>query len=65
MILSFIPLFIMLAAFTGGMQIATDSTAGERERGSLEPLLVNPAPRIAIAGGKWLAGTRDRDAHAC
>jgi sodium transport system permease protein len=54
-ILNFIPLFIVLAAFTGGMAIATDSTAGERERGSLEPLLVNPAPRAAIAGGKWLA----------
>lgn len=54
-ILTFIPLFIVLAAFTGGMQIATDSTAGERERGSLEPLLVNPAPRAAIAAGKWLA----------
>jgi sodium transport system permease protein len=54
-ILNFIPLFIVLAAFTGGMQIASDSTAGERERGSLEPLLVNPAPRSAIAGGKWLA----------
>jgi len=56
-ILSFIPMFIVLAAFTGGMQIATDSTAGERERGSLEPLLVNPAPRRAIATGKWLAAT--------
>jgi sodium transport system permease protein len=57
MILSFIPMFIILAAFAGGMQIAMDSTAGERERGSLEPLLVNPAPRHAIAGGKWLAST--------
>jgi sodium transport system permease protein len=56
-ILNFIPLFIILAAFTGGMQIATDSTAGERERGSLEPLLVNPAPRRAIAAGKWLAAS--------
>jgi sodium transport system permease protein len=56
-ILGFIPLFIVLAAFTAGMQIATDSTAGERERGSLEPLLVNPAPRSAIAAGKWLAAT--------
>jgi sodium transport system permease protein len=56
-ILNFIPLFIVLAAFTAGMQIATDSTAGERERGSLEPLLVNPAPRGAIAAGKWLAAT--------
>ena len=54
-ILGFIPLFIVLAAFTTGMQIATDSTAGERERGSLEPLLVNPAPRAAFAAGKWLA----------
>jgi len=57
MILNFIPLFIVLAAFSAGMQIATDSTAGERERGSLEPLLVNPAPRGAIAAGKWLAAT--------
>jgi len=54
-ILNFVPLFIMLAAFTGGMQIATDSTAGERERGSLEPLLCNPAPREAFVVGKWLA----------
>jgi sodium transport system permease protein len=55
MILSFLPVFLVLAAFTGGMQIATDSTAGERERGSLEPLLLNPAPREWIVGGKWLA----------
>jgi sodium transport system permease protein len=56
-ILNFLPLFMVMAAFTGGMQIATDSTAGERERGSLEPLLVNPAPRFAIAAGKWLAAS--------
>lgn len=54
-ILGMLPLFIVMAAFVGGVQIATDSTAGERERGSLEPLLANPAPRAAIAGGKWLA----------
>ena len=53
--LAFIPMMALLAAFTGGMQVATDSTAGERERGSLEPLLVNPAPRGAIVSGKWLA----------
>jgi len=57
MILGFIPLFVMITAFTGAMQIATDSTAGERERGSIEALLVNPAPRGAIASGKWIAGT--------
>jgi sodium transport system permease protein len=50
-------MFIMVAGFVGGMQIATDSTAGERERGSLEPLLVNPAPRVAFVAGKWLAAT--------
>lgn len=56
-LLGFIPLFIMISAFTGAMQIATDSTAGERERGSIEALLVNPAPRGAIAAGKWVAGS--------
>lgn len=56
-ILGFIPLFVMISAFTGAMAISTDSTAGERERGSFEALLVNPAPRMTIAAGKWLAGT--------
>jgi sodium transport system permease protein len=56
-ILNFIPLFVVLAAFMGGMQIAMDSTAGERERGSLEPLLVNPAPRSVFVTGKWLASS--------
>lgn len=56
-VLNFIPLFVVLAAFTAGMQIAMDSTAGERERGSLEPLLVNPAPRLAIVAGKWMAAS--------
>jgi sodium transport system permease protein len=54
-VLAFIPMFIVLAAFVGGMQIATDSTAGERERASLEPLLVNPVPRGALVAGKCLA----------
>ena len=54
-VLSFIPMFIILSAFVGGMSIATDSTAGERERGSLEALLVNPAPRMALVAGKCIA----------
>jgi sodium transport system permease protein len=57
MVLRIIPLFMMIAAFTGAMSIATDSTAGERERGSLEALLVNPVPRGALASGKWAAAT--------
>ncbi len=54
-IFNMIPMFLALAAFAGGMHIATDSTAGERERGSLEPLLINPIPGFELVAGKWLA----------
>ena len=54
-LLSMVPLFLMLAALVGGMNLAIDSTAGERERGSLEPLLLNPVSRSSIVIGKWLA----------
>ncbi len=53
--MNFIPLFILLAAFICGMQIAVDATAGERERGSLEALLLNPVPRLVLVMGKWFA----------
>jgi sodium transport system permease protein len=46
---------IILAMFMGGMYLAIDSTAGERERGSLEPLFTTPAPRAALVYGKILA----------
>lgn len=55
--LGILPMLLVLAALTGGMQVAIDSTAGERERGSLEPLLLNPVPRGALATGKWLAAS--------
>ena len=55
MIFNFIPMFLVIALFTSGMPIASDSTAGERERGSLEPLLLNPIPRGHLVAGKWLA----------
>ncbi len=57
MIFNFIPMFLVLALFTGGMPVASDSTAGERERGSLEPLLIIPVPRWHLVMGKWLAAT--------
>ena len=44
-----------MAVFVGGLYLAIDCTAGERERQSLESLLVNPVSRGAIVGGKWLA----------
>jgi sodium transport system permease protein len=53
--LNLIPMFVLLSAFIGGMYLATDATAGERERGSLEPLLLTPVGRRALVVGKWLA----------
>jgi sodium transport system permease protein len=55
--LNILTLLLVIAAVTGGMQIAIDTTAGERERGSLEPLLLSPVPRVALAAGKWLAAS--------
>jgi sodium transport system permease protein len=39
----------------GGMYLAIDATAGERERGTLEPLLTVPVPRERLIYGKVLA----------
>jgi sodium transport system permease protein len=50
-----LPYLLLLLAFVGGMQLAVDATAGERERQSLEPLLATPASREAIISGKILA----------
>ena len=50
-----IPMFAILSPLLGGMTVAIDSTAGERERGSLEPLLATPAPPGQLVAGKWLA----------
>jgi sodium transport system permease protein len=51
--LATLPVFLVLAAFVTGMNLAIDATAGERERRSLEALLVSPAPRSVVATGKW------------
>ncbi|MDT8439317.1 MAG: ABC transporter permease [Wenzhouxiangellaceae bacterium] len=54
-ILAFLPYFILLTLFAASMHMAIDTTAGERERKSLEPLLINPVPRWQIMTGKLLA----------
>ncbi len=51
----FLPYILMITAFMGGMHLAIDTTAGEKERRSLEPLLINPVPRWQIMMGKLLA----------
>ena len=43
----------MAAGFA--LSLAIDATAGERERGSLEPLLTVPVPRAQLIFGKILA----------
>jgi sodium transport system permease protein len=50
-----LPYLLLLLAFIGGMQLAIDATAGERERQSLEPLLATPASRESVISGKILA----------
>jgi sodium transport system permease protein len=54
LLLSMMSVFALVSAFTGGMYIALDATAGERERGSLVPLLLNPVSRHDVVVGKWI-----------
>ena len=48
-------MFILMAAFFGSAPSAIDATAGERERNSLEPLLVHPVSSLQIILGKYLS----------
>ena len=48
-----LPIFVIMAVLTGALTAALDTTAGERERGSLEPLAMNPATSLALVLGKW------------
>ena len=55
LVMIMLPYVLMITAFTGGMHLAIDTTAGEKERKSLEPLLINPVPRWQIMLGKMSA----------
>ncbi|MDJ0748053.1 MAG: ABC transporter permease [Woeseiaceae bacterium] len=52
MLLGMMSYFFVFAALMGGMYLAIDTTAGERERGSLEPLLSLPVTRDQLIIGK-------------
>jgi sodium transport system permease protein len=54
-VLGFMTYFVLFAVLMGGLYLAIDSTAGERERGSLEALLSLPVARAGLLGGKILA----------
>ena len=55
LVLFLVAYYGLFAALMGGMAVALDTTAGERERQSLEPLLTTPARPMEIVVGKWLA----------
>jgi len=55
LLLSMMSVFTLVSVFSGGLYLALDSTAGERERGSLVPLLLNPVSWLSVITGKWMA----------
>lgn len=54
-LLSFLPYFLIIGVFAGSMYLAIDTTAGEKERKSMEPLFLNPVKRSAVLSGKLAA----------
>lgn len=54
-ILASLPYFMVLVVFMGGFYLAIDTTAGEREHGSMEPLLTQPVSRGELVMGKVAA----------
>lgn len=53
-ILGSLPMLLLLSAFIGSIGFSADMTAGERERRSLESLLITPAASSAMIVGKWM-----------
>jgi len=53
--LTFLPYALILGLFIGSMYLAIDTTAGEKERNSLEALLLNPIKRSYLLTGKLFA----------
>ena len=51
----FLPYILIVMTMTGGLSAALDTSAGERERKTLESLLLTPAPRGQVLVGKILA----------
>ncbi|HEY0682869.1 MAG TPA: ABC transporter permease [Steroidobacter sp.] len=55
LVLGMMTYFCFMSMLVGGFYLAVDTTAGERERGSLEPLLSLPVRRSQLIVGKMLA----------
>ena len=54
-LLAGLPMFILMIAFASGLGMIADMASGERERRSLEPLLINPVSHTSVFLGKWWA----------
>ncbi len=52
--LQVMPVILVLMTVTGAIYPAVDLTAGERERGTLETLMVAPVPTLEVVTGKFL-----------
>jgi sodium transport system permease protein len=52
-LLFIVPWAALMVSVFGALSVAIDVTAGERERGSLEPLLANPVDAWQLVVGKW------------
>jgi sodium transport system permease protein len=55
LVLFLVAYYGLFASVMGGMAVALDITAGERERQSLEPLLTTPVRPLELVAGKWAA----------
>jgi sodium transport system permease protein len=55
LVLNMMTYLVLLSMLFGGLYLAIDATAGERERGSLEVLLTSPVPREQLIYGKVIA----------
>jgi sodium transport system permease protein len=55
LVLFLVAYYGLFASVMGGMAVALDATAGERERQSLEPLLATPARPLELVLGKWIS----------
>ena len=55
LLIKFFPFLLVMWTMAGGLHPAIDLTAGEKERGTMETLLISPAERSEIVSGKFIA----------
>lgn len=53
-VMASLPMLLILTSFLGSVGFSADMTAGERERRSLESLLITPVSSSGLVLGKWL-----------